>query len=436
MDGRKTSLFLLSHPVFSLHSRNTAIACAGLAIAYTVTAGTSLAGAIAAARSTTALHSSTPPNRAALALGCAAFGLVFSAPLSMVPDFKALTWVSASGAIASAFYTTAAVIAAARVRGAGGPPGGRNPPTTSPIAATPRWTALAALGTVTFAFGGHVIVPEVQASLASPHAMAPAIWGAYGATALAYALVASSGAAAWGGAAAEDVLLSPGAGPPWLMAAANMAVLLHVAAGYQIFSQPIFGAMGRAWEDKKRGASGGAAVLEVGGNGRSPAPSPAPSLDGVLGAATLPTAPSSTRRAAGKAAATAPGGPPGHAAAGGAGLMVRALRLDPHMAAARLAYVAATTSAAAALPFLADLMALIGAAVFTPLTFVLPPLFAVALASVAAAGGGAAEAAPPLSLSITRAIHLAIAGGFTVAGGVCAVAAARGLMVRARGGGV
>lgn len=116
--------------------------------------------------------------------------------------------------------------------------------------------------------------------------------------------------------------------------------------------------------------------------------------------------------------------------------MVRALRLDPHMAAARLAYVAATTSAAAALPFLADLMALIGAAVFTPLTFVLPPLFAVALASVAAAGGGAAEAAPPLSLSITRAIHLAIAGGFTVAGGVCAVAAARGLMVRARGGGV
>jgi hypothetical protein len=433
----------------------------GLAIAYTVTAGTSLAGAISAARASSSSSSAAaavavgprpPPSRTALALGCAAFGLVFSAPLSLVPDFRALTWVSASGAVASAFYTTAAVIAAARVRAGGGPPGGRAPPPHTPLATDPAWTALAALGTVTFAFGGHVIVPEVQASLASPAAMGPAIWGAYAATGAAYAAVAASGAAAWGGAAAEDVLLSPGAGPPWLMAAANVAVLLHVAAGYQIFSQPIFGAVGRAWAARRAGAAGAGVGADGLPPGRSPAPSPAATLEGALGAG-VPAAHSPTRRSAGKAsplgaanATTGGGGGGGRLSARGPGLAAPPRpRLDSHLVAARLSYVAATTAAAAALPFLADLMALIGAAVFTPLTFVLPPLFAVALAAAAAGGGGggggggsggpdAAAAAPPLCASIARAFHLAIAGGFTVAGGVCAVAAARGLVVRAGGG--
>jgi amino acid permease len=415
----------------------------GLGIAYTVSAGTSLAGAIAAASSSASLTAHAPPTRTALALGCAAFGFFFCAPLSLVPDFAALTWVSGAGAAASAFYSTAAVVAAARVRASGGPPGGKTRPPLPPP--EPTWAGLSALGTIIFAFGGHVIVPEVQASLATPGSMVPALWAGYGAVAVAYTAVTAAGAAAWGGAAAEDVLLSPGAGPPWLMAAANISVLLHVAAGYQIFSQPLFAVMGRAWERRRSGGIGGSgggqsgdppphAAALASGNGRSPAPSPAPSMDGEgggLAAAAAAAVAVSAARPRGGLGGGAGGGPPSparraHHPPGHHPLPPpSSRRLPAALVAARLAYVLTTTVAAAAAPFIAEVMSLIGAAVFTPLTFVLPPLFAVARANGSSGNGG-------LKAGVARVVHLAIAGGFTVAGGVCAVAAARGLFVRAR----
>ena len=100
-----------------------------------------------------------------------------------------------------------------------------------------------ALGSVAFTFGGQAVVPEIQATLAtpprSPLSMMKAVGVSYVLVFVLYYSVAITGYAAFGSSVEPDILLSIKK-PGWLVDIADMMVVFHVAAGYQVFAMPLF----------------------------------------------------------------------------------------------------------------------------------------------------------------------------------------------------
>ena len=352
-------------------------------------------------------------------------------PLAVVaPDLERLADVSAGGALASLLYASAAVAASARVvvsaakgGGGGGGGGATAPPPrdtgSSPSSSSPVWSALDAVSTILFAFGGHFVLPEIAASLdsspsssspaSSPSSssspspsnsptspMVPAVKASYLAVALSYFSVAAFGAAAFGESVADDVLLSRGAGPAALVAVANAAVCFHVAAGFHVFSQPCYSRFEGWFEKRWFGGGGGAASFS-------------PSLPGgARAASSLPLTPT--------AGATAEGTPA--AAASPSSSLPSAT--SAFAAAARLCYVLSVSTAAAALPSFSVCMSLVGALAFAPATFVLPPAFAYF---------SRGPSTSRRSHKRRRTFHGAMALVFGALSLACSVSAARGLAV-------
>lgn len=98
---------------------------------------------------------------------------------------------------------------------------------------------LSALGDVAFAYAGHNVVLEIQASLPSTpekpskKPMWKGVIFAYIVVALCYFPVALVGYWAFGNAVKDNVLISLNK-PSWLIAAANMFVVIHVIGSYQV----------------------------------------------------------------------------------------------------------------------------------------------------------------------------------------------------------
>ncbi len=322
----------------------------GLCVTYTVTAAQSLKGAASA-------ECAGADCATGLAPWAAAFGAA-QLLLSQVPDFHSLWWVSAAGAAMSVGYCSVAAGAAVAAAAAGPPPPFAPPPAP---AADRFFGVLNALGSTAFVFGGQVVLPEIQATLArpppTPRAMMRGVAAAYVVVAAAYYSVAISGYLAFGAAVQPDVLLSLSE-PAAAVAAANLMVVLHVAAAYQVFAMPVFASL----EEWAR------ARLYKGGD-----------------------SPRGGRRA-------------------------WALR-----AGLRGGFVLATTLAAIAVPFFGELMGLIAAVGLIPITFVIPPLLWLTMrrpkgaeraANVALAGACSLLAALALAGSVRNiAVSLAARGG-------------------------
>ncbi len=98
---------------------------------------------------------------------------------------------------------------------------------------------LNAVGQVAFAFAGHNVVLEIQASLPSTPETPSKVpmWRgcllAYAVVALCYFPVAIVGYWAMGNGVGDNVLLSLGK-PVWLLAVANLMVVIHVLGSYQV----------------------------------------------------------------------------------------------------------------------------------------------------------------------------------------------------------
>ncbi|XP_042024790.1 lysine histidine transporter-like 5 isoform X1 [Salvia splendens] len=101
------------------------------------------------------------------------------------------------------------------------------------------------LGVLSFAFAGHSVALEIQATIPSTHTkpsknpMTKGVTVAYLIVALCYFPVAISGYWAFGNEVEDDVLLSL-EHPKWLISAANFMVFIHVIGSYQVFGMPIF----------------------------------------------------------------------------------------------------------------------------------------------------------------------------------------------------
>lgn len=96
-----------------------------------------------------------------------------------------------------------------------------------------------ALGTVAFAYAGHNVVLEIQATIPSTEEkpskkpMWRGVLVAYSIVAVCYFPVALTGYWAFGNSVNDDILISLEK-PRWLIAAANMFVVVHVIGSYQV----------------------------------------------------------------------------------------------------------------------------------------------------------------------------------------------------------
>ncbi|KAG6474343.1 hypothetical protein ZIOFF_068269 [Zingiber officinale] len=107
---------------------------------------------------------------------------------------------------------------------------------------------LAALGDVAFAYAGHNVVLEIQATIPSTpekpskKPMWKGVIVAYIVVALCYFPVAFVGYWAFGNDVEDNILISLNR-PRWLIAMANMMVVVHVIGSYQIYAMPVFDMM-------------------------------------------------------------------------------------------------------------------------------------------------------------------------------------------------
>ncbi|KAL2941976.1 Lysine histidine transporter 1 [Bienertia sinuspersici] len=102
-----------------------------------------------------------------------------------------------------------------------------------------------ALGDVAFAYAGHNVVLEIQATIPSTPEkpskgpMWKGVIVAYIVVAICYFPVALIGYYIFGNNVEDNVLLSLEK-PAWLIATANMFVVIHVIGSYQIYAMPVF----------------------------------------------------------------------------------------------------------------------------------------------------------------------------------------------------
>ncbi|RVW65066.1 Lysine histidine transporter-like 6 [Vitis vinifera] len=102
-----------------------------------------------------------------------------------------------------------------------------------------------ALGQITFAFAGHAVALEIQATIPSTPEKPSRIpmWkgaiGAYFINAICYFPVAFVGYWAFGQDVDDNVLMALKR-PAWLIASANLMVVIHVIGSYQVYAMPVF----------------------------------------------------------------------------------------------------------------------------------------------------------------------------------------------------
>ncbi|XP_059657314.1 lysine histidine transporter 2-like [Cornus florida] len=161
--------------------------------------------------------------------------------LSHLPSFNSITVISVAAAVMSLSYSTIAWVASIH---RGVLPDVQYTPRASTQAGR-VFQFLSGLGDVAFAFAGHNVVLEIQATIPSTpenpskKPMWKGVVVAYVVVALCYWPVSMIGYWIFGNKVEDNVLISLEK-PAWLVAAANMFVVIHVIGSYQVFAQPVF----------------------------------------------------------------------------------------------------------------------------------------------------------------------------------------------------
>ncbi|KAJ4772374.1 Histidine amino acid transporter [Rhynchospora pubera] len=161
--------------------------------------------------------------------------------LSQLPNFNSISGVSLAAAVMSLSYSTIAWGASVHK--------GKQSDVSYDYRShsTPGrvFGFFSALGDVAFAYAGHNVVLEIQATIPSTpeNPSKKPMWRgvvvAYIVVALCYFPVALIGYWAFGNAVQDNILISLEK-PRWLIAMANMFVVIHVVGSYQIYAMPVF----------------------------------------------------------------------------------------------------------------------------------------------------------------------------------------------------
>ncbi|KAG0523145.1 hypothetical protein BDA96_07G098700 [Sorghum bicolor] len=161
--------------------------------------------------------------------------------LSQLPNFNSISAVSLAAAIMSLSYSTIAW-GASLDKGKGTDVDYSLRATTTPGKV---FGFLGGLGDVAFAYSGHNVVLEIQATIPSTpekpskKPMWKGAFVAYVIVAICYFPVAFVGYWAFGSGVNENILITLSK-PKWLIALANMFVVIHVIGSYQVYAMPVF----------------------------------------------------------------------------------------------------------------------------------------------------------------------------------------------------
>ncbi|KAF3444492.1 hypothetical protein FNV43_RR14184 [Rhamnella rubrinervis] len=161
--------------------------------------------------------------------------------LSHLPNFNSISGISLAAAVMSLSYSTIAW--AASVHKGVQPDvdyGDRASSTAGSV-----FNFFSALGDVAFAYAGHNVVLEIQATIPSTPEkpskgpMWKGVVFAYVVVAMCYFPVALIGYYVFGDKVEDNILISLEK-PAWLIVTANLFVVIHVIGSYQLYAMPVF----------------------------------------------------------------------------------------------------------------------------------------------------------------------------------------------------
>ncbi|XP_043716502.1 lysine histidine transporter-like 6 [Telopea speciosissima] len=161
--------------------------------------------------------------------------------LSQLPNFNSVAGVSLAAAVMSLSYSTISWVGCLMRKPIENVSYGYK--NTNPV--DYMFRVFNALGQISFAFAGHAVVLEIQATIPSTPEKPSKIpmWRgavlAYFITAICYFPTALIGYYTFG-RDVEDNLLIALRQPEWLIASANLMVVIHVIGSYQVYAMPVF----------------------------------------------------------------------------------------------------------------------------------------------------------------------------------------------------
>ncbi|OVA20464.1 Amino acid transporter [Macleaya cordata] len=164
--------------------------------------------------------------------------------LAQLPNFNSISIVSLAAAVMSLSYSTIAWTASVKK--------GIQPDVDYSYKASTTagkvFSFFSGLGDVAFAYAGHNVVLEIQATIPSTpdkpskKPMWKGVVVAYLVVAICYFPVAFIGYRMFGNKVEDNILISLEK-PTWLIVMANMFVVVHVIGSYQIYAMPVFDMM-------------------------------------------------------------------------------------------------------------------------------------------------------------------------------------------------
>lgn len=204
----------------------------GLGIVYSVTGGKSMQR----------IWGLYPPSPRP-SFGISAWIVVFGAAqiiISLLKNFNSLRGISFMAAVMSLGYST---IAFGLLMKNGRQPGTVYNNNAANSQADKILSGFNSLGIIAFAYGGHNVILEIQATMPSPPAtLKPYMNGvyiAYGIVSWCYFTVAFSGYWAYGFGAKDNILFTL-EHPAGVIALASAMVLVHVLGSYQVYTVPVY----------------------------------------------------------------------------------------------------------------------------------------------------------------------------------------------------
>ncbi|CAI0603470.1 unnamed protein product [Linum tenue] len=218
----------------------------GSAVGYTIASGVNML----AIRQTNCVHRSGGVSSGACSTNASPYIIAFGVAqliLSQIKNFGQLWWLSSVAAAMSFTYSfiglgleIAKFASTGRIKGT--ITGVSIGPTVTPVQKV--WRVFQALGNIAFAYSYNMILIEIQDTVKSPpselETMKVANRFSVAVTTLFYMLCGCFGYAAFGDSSPGNLLTSTGLKPYWLLDIANVAVVLHLLGAYQVYSQPLF----------------------------------------------------------------------------------------------------------------------------------------------------------------------------------------------------
>lgn len=179
---------------------------------------------------------------------------------SQIPDFDQIWWLSIVASIMSFTYSAIGlglgIVQVIINKSIKGSLTGISIDGTSVTESQKIWRSLQAFGNIAFAYSYSVILIEIQDTIKSPppsesKVMKKATVISVGVTTIFYLLCGCSGYAAFGDAAPGNLLTGFGFYEPfWLLDIANAAIVIHLVGAYQVYCQPLF-AFVENWTKRK-----------------------------------------------------------------------------------------------------------------------------------------------------------------------------------------